>query len=482
MVGFSRTESRLQGRRDRSGRSPIIREVAFRPRIGHTSGFTAQPPNSREWPMTASESDPKSSQSASGDSAASASSGFDTMLGKLVVDQGFVTEEELQQCKSELLVTREEGDVTTLEEALVHQDFMTRRQLARLRVEFDTAKSQHKIPGYRFIKKLNKGAMGIVLLAEQTSLNRKVAIKILPSKLLASKEDVLTRFYEEGRAAAKLNHPNIVHAYEVGQVGDNHFFVMEYVEGSDIKQEIRAKKRFGEADAIEIMIQAARALEHAHSKKLIHRDIKPANLMLTRNGTVKVADLGLARSLNDTKLAEQEKGRAYGTPFYISPEQIRGEIDIGPPADIYGLGATCYHMVTGREPFLGKNPSEVMRHHLKTEITPPDDLNPSLSPGFCQVIEMMLAKKREDRYESATDLLEDLQLIQQGESPHFAKPAVDLNSLAVHLETPTSVAGSTAAVPRRDSQSIMSNPIMLPLILSLVGNLVLFILLVLLNV
>ncbi|MDG2423922.1 MAG: serine/threonine-protein kinase [Phycisphaerales bacterium] len=401
------------------------------------------------------------------------STGFETMLGKLVVDQGLITDEELQQCSNELLATRSEGEINTLEDALITHQFVTRRQLDRLRKEFDATKSSLKIPGYRMIKKLGAGAMATVILAEQTSLNRLVAIKILPQKF-SEDPNYLERFYKEGRAAAQLNHANIVHAYEVGQAGEHHFFVMEYVEGTDVREEIKDKKRLGEEQALEIMIQSAKALEHAHSKGLIHRDIKPANIMLTKSGTVKVADLGLARSVDDLKMAKEEEGRAYGTANYMSPEQIRGMVDIGPTADIYGLGGTCYHMVTGRVPYTGKNPSEVMRRHLKAPLTRPDDLNPALSPGFCQVIELMLAKDRTDRYESMTDLLEDLELVQQGDPPHFAKPAVDLSSLAVRIKSDASESESPTAVPRRDSAS-STNPM---LILSIVINVILAVIIV----
>ncbi len=225
-------------------------------------------------------------------------------------------------------------------------------------------------------------------------------------------------------------------AYDVGQAGDHHFIIMEYVEGDTVYERIQQAKRIPEDEAINILIQSAKALQHAHMKGFVHRDIKPKNLMLTKNGQVKVADLGLARNLEDVKAAEKEKGRAYGTPFYISPEQIRGELTIGPPADIYGLGATAYHMVTGHVPFSGKNPSDVMRQHLKTELRPPDQLNPALSSGFCQIIEMMLAKNRSDRYHTAGDLLEDLERLQRGEEPTFAKPKVDLGNLVVQVTPP----------------------------------------------
>ena len=364
----------------------------------------------------------------------------------------------------------------TLEDALIEHDFVTRRQLDRLRREFEANKSQKQIPGFKVLKKLGAGAMADVVLAEQKSLGRMVAIKILPKKYSEDREYV-RRFYEEGKAAAQLNHANIVQAYDVGQAGDNHYFVMEYVEGSTVFDRIKEAKRIPEDEALNIMIQSAKALQHAHEKGLIHRDIKPKNLMLTTNGTIKVADLGLARKVDDVELAQAEKGKAYGTPFYISPEQIRGALDIGPQADIYGLGATCYHMITGRVPFNGKNPSEVMRRHLSATLTNPDDLNPALSPGFCQVVEKMLEKDRRDRYESTADLLEDLQLVQRGEAPHFARPEVDLSSLAVRIDTQAGEAAIPAAVTRRDSQGFANNPLAMA---SFVANIVLVIIVIIL--
>ena len=407
------------------------------------------------------------------------STGFDTMLGKLVIDHGFVTNEELQQCNNELTAARKEGKPGTLRDSLISNEFVTQRQLERIRKEFNDTKSAQSIPGYKLIKKLGAGAMATVMLAEQRSLNRQVAIKILPKRFSEDLEYV-DRFYKEGQAAAQLNHPNIVHAYEVGQAGEHHFFVMEYVEGSDVREEIKEKKRLPEDAAIEIMIQSAKALEHAHSKGLIHRDIKPANIMLTRSGSVKVADLGLARSVDDTAMAKKEEGRAYGTANYMSPEQIRGKVDIGPPADIYGLGATCYNMVTGKNPFTGKTPSDVMRGHLKTPLRAPDELNPMLSPGFCQIIEMCMGKELSDRYESMTDLIEDLELVKRGDQPHFAKPAVDLSSLMIQPDataTASENVSETSGVVRRDQGgNLADNPLLL---ISLAGNAILILILIL---
>ena len=363
--------------------------------------------------------------SAPGDSEPGGAStgGFETLLGRLVVRSGLVTKDEVDQCRS-LLDESRAGSPSTLADLLVDRDYLTRHQLLRLRQDFDAKKSGHAIPGYKVIRKLGSGAMATVFLARQLSLDRLVAIKILPKKF-SSNEKFIARFYKEGRSAAQLNHPNIVGAHDVGRAGEHHYFVMEYVDGSTVHDRIGKNKRMKEREAIEVVKQVSKALAHAHSRGFVHRDIKPKNIMITRRGRVKLADLGLARAMSDVEAAKAEAGRAYGTPYYISPEQIRGEVTIGPAADLYGLGATFFHMVTGRVPYEGKNPSEVMHRHLKNPLEPPDHLSPELSAGCAQVIEMMMAKKVEDRYRSAEDLIEDLDLIARGESPHFAHRTLD---------------------------------------------------------
>ena len=176
--------------------------------------------------------------------------------------------------------------------------------------------------------------MAVVYKGTQLSLNRTVAIKVLPKRLSEDPEYV-ERFYKEGQAAGKLNHNNIVQAIDVGEAGGYHYFVMEYVEGKTISDELAAGKVFGEKEALEIIIQVAQALEHAHAHGLVHRDVKPKNIMITKEGVVKLADMGLARETTDIEAAQSEEGKAYGTPYYIAPEQIRGKIDIDGRADIY---------------------------------------------------------------------------------------------------------------------------------------------------
>jgi len=185
----------------------------------------------------------------------------------------------------------------------------------------------------------------------------------------------------------------------------------------------------GTSEVIEIIIQVAHALVHAHHLGLVHRDVKPKNIMINQEGVVKLADMGLARETTDIEAAQSEAGKAYGTPYYIAPEQIRGKIDIDGRADIYGLGATFYHMVTGRVPFTGDDSAEIMRKHLREKLVPPDHINTSLSAGASEVIEIMMAKRREDRYDNVEELLADLEALREGKPPLRARQRFDVSML-----------------------------------------------------
>lgn len=415
---------------------------------------------------------------ASGSDTRGKSTSFETMLGKAVVDRGLASDDEIELCRAIQSQSAIEGDPRQLADILIENEFLTGKQVERLRRDFEDEKTTQQIPGYKILKKLGSGAMATVFLGRQLSLDRLVAIKVLPIKF-SSNEKFIERFYKEGRAAAQLNHRNIVSAYDVGQAGDHHYFVMEFVDGDTVYDRVKAKKRFDEKEAIDVILQVARALEHAHAKGFIHRDIKPKNIMLSKDSQVKLADLGLARAVSDKEAAEAEAGRAYGTPYYISPEQIRGEVNIGGQADIYGLGATFYHMVTGKVPFEGKNPSAVMHKHLKNPLTPPDHVNTKLTPGTAQVIEMMMAKSRKDRYRNVDDLIVDLEHLRKGESPHFAQSRGVNTDIASQLEEHAQSA--PVALQKRSTgprmPAVTSHPLFIGAVavaaLSLVINLVL---------
>jgi serine/threonine-protein kinase len=281
-----------------------------------------------------------------------------------------------------------------------------------------------EIPGYELLEQLGKGSMGTVFKARQLSMNRLVAIKKLhPS--LAANPTFLTRLTREAHLAAKLSHNNIVQAIDVGCAGHIHYFVMEYVSGTTLRDALEAGKVYAEREALEIVLQMARALQHAHRRGLIHRDIKPANIVITREGVAKLADLGMARDTADRALARAEKGVTIGTPFYMAPEQILGQEDIDVRADIYSLGATLYHMVTGQPPFPEKGVENVLQAHLEQELTPPDHLNRQLSSGLGEVVEIMMLKDPNQRYRNPDDLIGDLECLLRGEPPKLARQRIE---------------------------------------------------------
>jgi len=354
---------------------------------------------------------------------------IDSMLAKLVVEKNLCTEGEVEECTAVMRNLARQGKPASLADALVQQGYVTNRQLERLKNTIEEARPSHRIPGYQILEKLGAGAMATVFKAKQLSLDRDVAIKVLPKRLSENPEYV-ERFYKEGRAAARLNHNNIVQAIDVGSASGYHYFVMEYVKGKTVYDDLSKGQAYSEQESLDIIMQIAEALAHAHERGLIHRDVKPKNIMITEEGVAKLADMGLAREATDEGAAQMEAGRAYGTPYYISPEQIRGEVDIDFRADIYSLGATFYHMVTGRVPFDAPTPSAVMHKHLKEVLVPPDHINPSLTMGIAEVIEVMMAKNREDRYSSAEELLEDLRAIKAGGPPLQAHHKFDVGVLA----------------------------------------------------
>jgi serine/threonine-protein kinase len=350
------------------------------------------------------------------------------MFGKMAVEQGLCTDAELRRSLEELQ-SRSKINPVILKDLMVNLGYITPHQAERLGKSIkETKVVAHQIPGYKILGKLGAGAMAVVYKALQLSLNRTVAIKVLPKRFSGNPEYV-ERFFKEGRAAGKLNHNNIVQAVDVGEAGGYYYFVMEYVEGKTLHDDLAAGKVFKEDEALDIVIQVAHALQHAHSCGLIHRDVKPKNIMINPAGVVKLADMGLARETTDIEAAQTEAGKAYGTPYYIAPEQIRGKIDIDGRADIYGLGATFYHMVTGRVPFMADDPAEVMRKHLRDELIPPDHINTKLSAGASEAIEVMMAKRKEDRYNNVEELLTDLEAIRDGLPPIRAHKRFDVSVL-----------------------------------------------------
>jgi len=397
----------------------------------------------------------------------------DTMFGKIAVELGLCTDAEFKQSLKELKEGKE-GTPLTLKEVLIQSGYITLGQADRIKENIVESKdAARKIPGYKVMGKLGSGAMAVVYKAKQLSLDRTVAIKVLPRRF-SEKSNYIRRFFKEGKLAAKLNHNNIVQAIDVGEVGGLYYFVMEYVEGKTLYDDLSKGKIFMEEEALGIIIQMARALDHAHAQGMIHRDVKPKNIMISNDGIAKLADMGLARETSDIKAAKSEKGKAFGTPYYIAPEQIKGEVSIDGRADIYSLGATFFHMVTGRVPFEAKTPSDVMRKHLKEPITPPDHINTSLSAGIAEVIEVMMAKKKQDRYSNTEELLVDLECVRNGQPPLRARQKFNFDALE-QLEQGIAVDMDDTDERLYDEATVTRYKVGMVILVALVGVLILVI-------
>jgi serine/threonine-protein kinase len=260
---------------------------------------------------------------------------------------------------------------------------------------------------FHVLRRLGRGGMGDVYLAEQVSLKRKVALKILRSDL-AAKPTFLQRFRAEAEAVARVTHANIVQVYAVGACQGLYYMALEYVEGRNLRDYLELKGPPELLLALSIMRQAAAALQRAAELGVIHRDIKPENILLTRKGEVKVADFGLARCLADGQpLNLTQSGVTMGTPLYMSPEQVQGQ-PVDARTDIYSLGVTSYHMLAGRPPFAGGSPFEVALQHVNADPVPLAQVRPDLPADLCAVVHRMMAKDPAQRYQTGRELLRDL--------------------------------------------------------------------------
>ncbi|MGI9455984.1 MAG: serine/threonine-protein kinase [Aeoliella sp.] len=259
---------------------------------------------------------------------------------------------------------------------------------------------------YRVLRRLGKGAMAEVYLAEQQSLARQVALKVLSAEL-ASQPEYVDRFQHEARSAAALVHANIVQVYEVGQSNGSHFIAQEYVAGQNLGEWMHRHGPIEPGRVLDILRQVAAALSKAHEQSIVHRDVKPENIMLARSGEVKVADFGLARVTSNGGANRTQAGVTMGTPLYMSPEQIEGK-PVDSRSDIYSLGVTAYHMLAGEPPFEGDTPLAVAVQHINKQPPPLADRAPSAPADLVALVERMLSKRPEDRFENPVELIKAL--------------------------------------------------------------------------
>ncbi|MFT3789262.1 MAG: protein kinase [Tepidisphaeraceae bacterium] len=280
-----------------------------------------------------------------------------------------------------------------------------------------------RLGGYEIVQKLGQGGMGSVYLARQLSLDRTVAIKTLAPHL-AQDASFVARFSREAFAAAQLSHHNVVQIHDIGEDRGHYFFSMEFVEGQNLGHVVESEGKVEPGTAVGYILQAARGLKAAHDLGMIHRDVKPENMMLNDQGIVKVADLGLVKRKGDKELTDVGDAKpqttsdaphqthintSMGTPAYIAPEQAMDAAHVDQRADIYSLGCTLYDLITGRPPFSGRTAEEVITKHLRDPVPPPERIVKNLSPALSGIIQKMVAKKPEDRYQTMAEVIKELE-------------------------------------------------------------------------
>ena len=280
--------------------------------------------------------------------------------------------------------------------------------------------------GYEVKSIIGEGGLGIVYLSKQLTMKRFVALKVLYSRWMKDKE-FRKRFLLEARIAGKLSHPNLIQVFDIGYDQNRYYFSMEYVPGNTIDEMIYIDEGISLDQAIDIALQTLDALRYIWDRNLVHRDIKPSNIIINSRGIAKLGDFGFVKSQVDAELGSEDC--VLGTPDYMSPEQAMGKESLDYRSDIYSLGATLYHMVTATFPYNGSE-SVVIRQHIKADIPSPRAIDPTLPESICTVIEKMMAKAPEDRYQSYDKLKKDLELVRAGNQPQSQRIDHDKSTIA----------------------------------------------------
>ena len=263
----------------------------------------------------------------------------------------------------------------------------------------------HNLGGrYVILDRIGGGGMALVYKAHDNILQRKVAIKVLRQQY-ANDEEFVSRFRREALSAASLSHPNVVNIFDVGQEGDIHYIVMEYIEGTNLNERIKTSAPLPLEEAVDIAMQICSALAHAHENGIIHRDIKPHNILIGVDGRVKVTDFGIARAAASTDITQT--GSVLGSVHYFSPEHAKG-VSQGEKSDLYSLGVVLYQMLTNKLPFLGDSPISIALKHLQEHVEEPRKVNPSIPQSVENIILRAMRKNPDDRYASAEEMLADL--------------------------------------------------------------------------
>ena len=344
----------------------------------------------------------------------------------LLAESGLLSRDEIRRFLNDLPPDSRPKDAQALAKALVRAEKLTKFQAAAV---YQGQIKELVLGEYEILDKLGQGGMGVVLLARHRRMERLAAVKVLPKATMKSATAV-DRFYREARAAARLAHTNIVSAYDASEKDGTHYLVMEYVDGEDLAQISRRCGPLPVDAAVDYMIQAARGLQYAHEQGVVHRDIKPANLLVDRNDTVKILDMGLARlhSVSEAEATEQDRltqsGQVMGTCDYMAPEQAEDTHGADHRADIYSLGCSLYRLLTGESPYKGDTLIKILMAHRDEPIPALREKRPDVPGELESVFEKMMAKRPEDRYQSMAEVIAALEHCLVGAS--VAAGSVDL--------------------------------------------------------
>ncbi len=341
----------------------------------------------------------------------------DLDFATVAIAHKIVTKENVEQCQNQQEKEVLEGKPERkIEDILVENKFLTKDEIwavykAKNRMTRDAKTVGHRIGGYEILQKVGEGGLGVVYRANQLSMGRDVALKVLHEKWVTD-EEFRKRFLIEARLVGRLSHQNLIQVHDVGRYKNTYYYSMEFVDGETVEDMIERDGALQIGKALDIIFQVLRAIQYLNQLNIVHRDIKPGNIMYSKIGIAKLGDFGFVKSNLENIISAE--GEILGTPDYISPEAALGEVELDFRSDVYSLGATLYHMLTGDSVFSGSS-SEVMDKHITETPVSLKTINPKVSDHLCLVVEKMMEKKREDRYQSAGALFDVLELLRLGE-------------------------------------------------------------------
>ena len=367
----------------------------------------------------------------------------DLDFATLAIAHRVLTREQLEEAERTINKEAEAGkprrpvEDVLLESGVLKSDQVWAVYKAKERLIRDARSRGQRIGGYEIMGKLGEGGLGVVYKARQLSMGRIVALKVLHERWVTD-DEFRKRFLVEARLVGRLSHPNLIQVIDVGRYKSTLYFSMEFVDGEPVDATLDRDGRMDIQSTVSIAIQVASALEYLHQRRIVHRDVKPGNIMVTKGGIAKLGDFGFVKSSLESVLSTE--GEVLGTPDYISPEAARGEKNLDFRSDLYSLGTTLYHMLTGNPPF-GGSVSDVMDQHIKSEPKPISAIVRDLPPKMVEVVERLMKKKPADRYQNFSELLNDLDEVRRAAKSSVPSTGLPSASVAGMIRTDRSGAG-----------------------------------------